>query len=216
MIIKLLNPLGKPVCPWQVLYHGIDIQPWSERQQREAAAAVQAAEDGANVDDALALRGDPAVPLDALDRTVGPDAAQLRRQQRNRQQRLYYDLQRASGTPLSIAVERALEVRAALLKACMNMLTSFLMRMVGWQIVCVHTSTNPNCWALVVAVFALRAQPTPWCQRQRPTQSASFTPWLLAGLGIPHSVPRRQKSLGDEQTSEGDHIPISQSTHPWP
>lgn len=105
-----------------MLYHDIDIQPWTDRQQREAAAAVRAAhraqdEDGAStvhVDDTLALPGDPAVPSDALDRAVGPDAPQLRRQHVNRQQRLYFDLHRASGRPLSIDVERALEVCALL------------------------------------------------------------------------------------------------------
>ena len=108
----------------QVLYADVHMQHWDADQQQQAAAAVdasaRAAAEGAEeeqgaagpVDDTLLLPADPAVPPDALDAEVGSAAAARRHQRRQREQRLYFDLQRATGPPLSIDVQRALEVGA--------------------------------------------------------------------------------------------------------
>lgn len=94
----------------------MEIHHWSPEEEEaldatDAGAAGQAegAEDG-DTTHMVVMPADPAAPVNALDTTVGPQARAHRRRRHEEQERLYFQLSRAAGPPLSIDVQRALEV----------------------------------------------------------------------------------------------------------
>jgi hypothetical protein len=103
-----------------VLYRDVQFQHWDAAAQATAAAQVEAAEHAAasgvepdqdaHAEHTLVMPADPVAPPTALNATLGPQAAAHRHEQRRQEERLYFNLQRAGDPPLSIDLERALEV----------------------------------------------------------------------------------------------------------
>ena len=101
-----------------MLYRDVRLQHWDRQEQDAASAQAHAAREQAEEQDAdetqnmVVMPADPAAPPTALNATVGPQAHHHRHRQQRQQERLYFQLSRASGQPLSIDVDQALEVSA--------------------------------------------------------------------------------------------------------